>query len=455
MDTTATLLKSAKHFLGGTLLCRITGVLRDIAMAYTFGAQSSIAAFLVAYRFAHLFRRVLGEGALHSVFIPKFEELRKNDPPRACRYFADLYAGLFLILVGIIALTLCGLGALLFFSKLSKSNREITSLTFLMMPSLLFICLFGLNSAILQCEKYFFIPSIAPAFFNLTWIAATLLISICKPHNPTACLAVTIIAASIIQWGVTIPKMRQVLKSYGQTQVWQRFFHATDDLRWMAKPFLLGVLGIAGTQINHALDPIFARCAQSEGPAYLWYAMRILQAPIALFAISLSGALLPPLSRAAKASDWAKYGQLLRFAIKRCLWVMTPSMLGLLFFGRTAIVLLLGRGQFKAEAVEATAKCLFAYATGLIPMGLVLVISQAFFSRKNFIVPTAASCTAVIINLGMNALMVFGLRNGPASVALATSVSAWVNFLILSFWLYRSASPSTTAPHSLVKLKPL
>lgn len=451
VDTTKSLLKSVRHFFSGTMLSRLTGVVRDMTMAYTFGTHSSVAAFFVAFRLAHLFRRILGEGALQAAFIPKFEELRNDSPSRACQFFSDLYGTVSLALIFIIILSICGLGSLLTLFDFSAGNREIVTLTLMMIPSLLFICLFGLNSSILQCEKNYFIPSVAPVFFNLTWISGTLLIAMFDPDSPMYWLAGVIIFACFSQWLITLPKTLSILKKYGFKKPWENFSLTSRDLRLIAKPLFLGVIGVAAAQVNNALDGIFARYADSEGPALLWYAIRIQQVPIGLFAIAFSGALLPPLSRAIKAKDSAKFRHLLKFSIKKCLWVMIPCSLLILLFGRLGIELVYGRGQFDTEAIYRTAQCLYAYTLGLIPMALVLVIAPAFYSQNNYAVPTGASIFSVSLNIGLNALLVMGMGLGAVSVAIATSISAWANFLILAGMLVKNSSLRSQKPELIKK----
>ena len=139
-DSTRSIFHSATRFFSGTMLSRISGMARDMTLAYAFGTGSSVAALLVAFRLAHLLRRLLGEGAMQTALIPHFEELRKDSPKKAALFFCDLTLSLTYLLILIIVLTMGVLGALLFFDVLDAGNKEIGWLTFLMMPSLLFIC---------------------------------------------------------------------------------------------------------------------------------------------------------------------------------------------------------------------------------------------------------------------------------------------------------------------------
>lgn len=421
------------------MISRISGATRDITMAFAFGTKETVAGFFVAFRLAHLLRRLFGEGALQSAFVPKFEKLRTDSPARAAKFFTSLYG----LLAGFLILLITAVSGMLyaFLPSLSEGNLEIAQLTLLMMPSLFFICLWGLNCSLLQCEKSFFLPSVSPVAFNLIWISGALGIWFTKPENPMQWLALTIIAACITQWLITIPKTLKILRQWGLPKP----DLSNRDIRTLAKPLLLGMLGVAAVQINSALDPLFARIANGEGPAFLWYAIRIQQVPLALFGIALSSALLPPLSRALESKNMEKYHQFFKFALYRSFWIMIPATLVLVIFGKWGITTVYGHGRFTEASIDGTTLCLSGYALGLLPMALVLIYAPAYYSRGNYFIPSMASSLSVLINIAFNSLFILGMGYGPASVAVATSISAWANFAIIAFFFHRSKflPPST------------
>jgi putative peptidoglycan lipid II flippase len=124
-DTIQTIRRSSHRFFSGTLLSRLTGMLRDMSMAYAFGTQSSIAAFMIAFRFAHLLRRLFGEGALQSAFIPEFEALRHQQETRAFIFFRDLTLSLTFFLILLIGLGSAILACFLEWGNLHPDNQEI------------------------------------------------------------------------------------------------------------------------------------------------------------------------------------------------------------------------------------------------------------------------------------------------------------------------------------------
>lgn len=431
-DSIHTILHSAKRFLTGTVLSRITGLLRDIAMAAAFGTQDAVAAFLVAFRFAHLLRRLFGEGALQSAFIPEFEKLRKENAQGAFHFFQSLTICLTILLSVVIFLVMGGLG--FFLLKGEPENNEILQLTFLLMPSLLFICLYGLNSSLLQCEKSYLTPSIAPAGFNLIWILGVGCLYHVPAQTAMLWLAGFVILACFCQWAITVPQTISILKQHGYLRCDYRGI--IKNSQRIVTPLFLGIIGVGASQINNALDSIFARYASLEGPAYLWYAIRVQQLPLALFGIALSGAILPPLSRAAKQENPEEFNYFLSFGLMQIIALMLPVTFGIFILGDSAVKLLYGRGDFNALSALETADCLKAYGIGLIPMAAILIVAPAFYAKKNYLTPSLGSLYSVILNVILNALMIFGLGLGPVSVAYATSISAWFNLIFL-LWQFR------------------
>lgn len=438
-DTPRFITQSALRFFSGTLLSRVTGLLRDVAMASVFGTDPAIAVFLVAFRFSHLFRRLLGEGALQSAFIPQFEKLRAANSSQALTFFNKLHLFLILLLISLVICGAAGLKSTLLFTHLNPGTEELLNLTLLMLPSLFFICLFGLNASLLQCEKSYFIPGMAPCAFNLIWIIGTLSLRHTSPAEAMPWLAGWVTLACLGQWLLTVPYMRAILKTQKS-----RFFEGpffSEEIRQFLRLLFFGILGVSATQINSALDGIFAWYASGEGPAYLWYAIRLQQLPIGLFGVALSSALLPPLARALSKNDLSSYKHFLGFSLLRCWELMFPITIAIYLLGEVSIDLIYSRGDFSQASIQGTNQCLWGYGFGLIPTCLVLILSPAFYAKQNFRLPTLLSSMAVLLNIGLNSCFIFGFGFGPESVAWSTSLASWFNALLLGLLLYKKIGP--------------
>jgi putative peptidoglycan lipid II flippase len=432
-DSVTSIKKSAMRFLSGTALSRVSGMLRDMVLAFSFGTHEAIAALFVAFRLSHVCRRLFGEGALQSAFIPLFEELRKESVDRAFRFFRDLSFLLLFFLTFLVVLTMIGLGIVLSFFDVSPGNRQIMQLMIILMPSLIPICLFGVNSALLQCQKHYFTAGLAPAFFNICiTIGAIILHFYSVEANPAMpFIAISIVIGCVMQWFATVPVSLKHIRNVLKEKIFDSIQFLSKDVRLLGGPLALGLLGVGASQINNAVDALFARCADPEGPAQLWYGLRLLQLPLALFGIAISGALLPPLSRAIQAGNKREYLHFLEFALRRVTALLFPCTIALYIFGTHMINFIYGRGDFQAHSVYTTSACLHGYAIGLLPMGFIIVLAPAFYAYKDFRTPTWGAIISLVTNLVLNAFMVFVLEWKAMSVALATSISSWLNILYL------------------------
>ncbi|PJF20506.1 MAG: murein biosynthesis integral membrane protein MurJ, partial [Phototrophicales bacterium] len=94
-----------------TLLSRVLGLLRDVLMFASFGAGPIMDAFLMAFTVPNLFRRLFGEGALTSAFVPVFAStLEQEGKPKAFYLLNKVVSRLWLVLV---ALIFAGFGGLM------------------------------------------------------------------------------------------------------------------------------------------------------------------------------------------------------------------------------------------------------------------------------------------------------------------------------------------------------
>lgn len=396
-------------------------------MAYCYGTSPAVAAFLLAFRLSNLLRRLFGEGALLNGFIPFFEAKRRQDPKSAALFFRDLFWSLVTSLCMVIIFLEGGLAALISYANLSYGTEQIFQMTMFMLPGLVFICLFGLSTALLQCEKNFFIPGVAPVAFNLVWIAAVWLLRGTDPYLAMSGLSCAIVIAFFLQWWVTLPGVKKYASQFISFREWIKPRLFTSELKDMIVPLSLGVIGVAAVQINSAVDVIIARYASLEGPAYLSYAHRLQQLPLALFGIAIASAIMPPLTRAIKSDDHKQYKALLKFSFGRTFSLLFPGTIAIFILGAASVNLLYGRGVFNNGSTLYTTYCLWGYGVGLVPSAFVLLLAPAFYARRDFWTPTLASLIAVGMNLMLNVIVVFGLHWGTLGIACATSISAYFN----------------------------
>ncbi len=413
------------------MLSRISGMLRDIALAFCFGTHEALAALFVAFRLANLARRLFGEGALQSAFIPLFEDVRKESPEIACRFFRDLSILWTILLCLLCLISMAGLATFLHYIPVSPGAAEILDLTVLIIPSLIPTCLYGLNISFLQCHKQYFTAAVAPIFFNAVFIVSAFTLCRYTPQNIMPLLSCGIVLACAAQWLASFLPVVRRCKAILRDNLFSNINLRSPAISRLWRPLVLGLLGIGASQINNAVDAIFARVADLEGPAQLWFAVRFQQVPLALFGIAVSSAILPPLSRAIHANDEKKYRSFLEYGLRQVIALLVPCTGVLLVAGMAMINCVFGHGGFHTDSIIATTGCLHGYALALVPMGLIVVLAPAFYAKGNYIIPMRGACISLILNAVLNSIMVFILGWGSISVTIATSISSWVNAVYL------------------------
>lgn len=171
--------------------------------------------------------------------------------------------------------------------------------------------------------------------------------------------------------------------------------------------------------------------------SYLYYANRILQLPLALFAIAVSVALFPAISKAIHQNDAGKATRLLRKSSWMLLYLLSFSTIGAVILSEEIIWLLFERGEFLRDDTLSTAWVLMMYMIGLLPFGLAKIFSLWHFAHHNQKAVAKITAISLVINIILSLLLILPMK--AAGLALASSLSGFVLFW-LNYRLYRQTS---------------
>ena len=95
-------MKIGKHIFkvgGWTAISRVFGFVRDVLVANILGAGRLSDIFFAAFKLPNMFRDLLGEGALSSVFVPMFTEQRKSSQKKSLNFANNFFSWLMAILL--------------------------------------------------------------------------------------------------------------------------------------------------------------------------------------------------------------------------------------------------------------------------------------------------------------------------------------------------------------------
>ncbi|HVV95375.1 MAG TPA: murein biosynthesis integral membrane protein MurJ [Hyphomicrobiales bacterium] len=419
---------------GLTLLSRLVGFARDVAIAAFLGAGPLADAFMVAFRLPNHFRAIFAEGAFNAAFVPAYTRSLTEGGERGARDFA----GELLVLTVAVQLVILALALALtpwvvrllapgFVDQPVEFARTV-ALTRITFPYLGLISVVTLVSGMLNAHARFAAAAAAPVLLNLCMIGALFL----APHFPTT--------AHALAWGVTASGVAQLVLvlaalwrgGIGFELNWPRL---DLGVRRFLRAFGPAVIGSGGQQIAMFADTIIATFLPRGSVSYLYYADRLYQLPLALVGIALGTVLLPELSRRLAEGDAIGARRRLNRAIEGALVLTLPCAATFLVLAEPLVAVLFGRGAFDAAAIAGSSSVLRAYGLGLVAVVLVRALVPAFYARGDTATPVKVLLAATAVNVGLKTVLI-----GPfaaAGLSLATSIGAWVNALLLAAILLR------------------
>ncbi len=423
------MLKNLISVSGFTLLSRLTGFARDVAMGAVIGAGPVMDAFATAFRIPNHFRAIFAEGAFAAAFVPAYTKLKTQG--EHARAHALLGQMLTILIVSAGLVVLAGLFlteqvlALLApgFQRTPDRQALALELTRITFPYLLMIAIVTLWSDALNAVRRFAVPAFAPVILNLCLIAAMLAAVAFK--TPGHAAAWGVFAAGIIEVllltyaarraGVFAPPMRP---------------RRGGDVSGFFKTFFPAVIGSAGAQIAMFADTIIATLLPAGAVSAVYYADRLYQLPIGVIAIAAGTVLLPEMSRRIAAEDAAGAHRSQNQVIGLTLALTLPFTVAFLLLPLEIITAVFQRGAFDAKAAEASAAVLAAYGAGLPAVVLIRSVVASFQSRGDTRTPMLISLFAVAVNVALKLVLTGPF--GAAGLALATSAGVWLNLGVLA-----------------------
>jgi putative peptidoglycan lipid II flippase len=416
-----------------TMVSRVFGLVRDMVIAAFFGASWMTDAFWVAFRIPNMLRRLLGEGSLTISFVPVFTEyLEKKSKEEAIDLAQNAFTILFAVLavvsiVGIlISPLIVGLIAPGFISDPQKFSLTVF-LNRLMFPYIFFIALVALCMGILNSFRHFTAPALSPVMLNVAMIATAFLL---RPFfaEPITSLAVGVLIGGVLQLAMQwpfllkfgfVPKLKFNLQHPGVKQI--------------GLLMLPAILGAGVSTINVFVGTILASLLPGGSVTYLFYADRIMELPLGVFAIAIGTAALPSFSRHVATGQMDELKSGIAFSLRMMLFLTIPATVALMALNLPIISVLFQRGAFDVRSAVYTGQALFCYALGLCAFSLLRVFVSSFYSLQDSRWPLKAAVITLIINVAASLILMYPLKHN--GIALASSISAIVNVLVLAYVL--------------------
>jgi len=429
------LFKSASLVSLLTLASRITGLVRELLVASTFGASALTDAFNVAFRIPNLLRRLFAEGAFSQAFVPVLAAAREKEGEDATRQMIHQIAT---VLAWALTLT-CVLGVLAapvlvyaMASGLKQSPEGFEAavvMTRWMFPYIGFMSFVALAAGILNTWKRFAVPAATPVLLNVAMISAA---AWGAPWfesmgiNPIYAMAGGVLLGGCLQLGVQIPALHRLglLPRVGWRWSALRAAWAHPGTRRVTTLMLPALLGVSVAQLSLLINTQIASHLVVGSVSWLTYADRLMEFPTAMLGVALGVVLLPQLAAAQAAGDTQRYSGLLDWGLRLVVLLAVPCAVALLTFAQPLVAVLYHYGKFSAADVQQTSVALMGYGAGLLGLIAIKVLAPGFYARQDIRTPVKIAIGVLVLTQLLNVVLVPHLAH--AGLALAIGVGGLV-----------------------------
>ena len=403
-------LKYIFSFSLGTIISRISGLLREVIIAYLLGASSKSDAFFVAFRIPNLFRDLLGDQAMNNAFIPAYAQSNYSKKFLWAIFFQFLsivlIINLILILLAkqIIMITAPG-----FLKETKKFNLTII-LTYITLPSLFFFSLSALLSAVLNTKRKFFLTSISPSIINFSIILFGFLLDIDK----AIALSIGFTAGTIFQ---------SLLLFLFLKEKFEKPDFKDPSIKTFYKLLFPVLLAYGFNEINLFFSTFIASFFEEGSISYLNYAFRIFHFPLAITGIAISNVAIVDFTSSNNPKEQLKRALRINFLIT------IPITIIFIIFSKFIVQILYQRGNFNENDTYITTIVLIIYLLSLPFSSSSKILTSYAFAIKDIKNANFSFIIGTIVDI--LTMIIFSFFIGFYAIALGNFTSALLRHIYL------------------------
>ena len=420
-----------------TLVSRILGLARDVAIASVFPVGLQSDAFFTAFKIPNTLRRLTAEGAMSQAFVPVYNSMRSKQGEEAAAHLRDLVASWLALVLMAIALLGVAFAPWLIeilapgFEKVQGKQEVASELLRITFPYIALLSMAAFGGAVLNSFGKFAAYAFIPALLNISLIFSAIVLA---PYfeRPIDALAWAVIGGGVLQllW------QSVAMVRYGQFPRPVRL-RLSPELVRICKLTGQGVLGVSAAQLSIFISLIFASFLDQGSVTWLYFADRLMEMPVGLIGAALGIVALPTLSRQFAASDARAYSATIDWNLRMALVMGIPATAGLAMLALPLAATIFQHGSYTPNDSYQTSKAIIAYSIGTPALISVKVLAAAFFSRQDMLTPVKISVFSMLLIIALNFALAPVLQH--AGLALALSLGALVNACGLALLLRRKS----------------
>ncbi len=450
-EVDASLLRSSSVMAVGTVVSRITGVLRTSAISAAIGTLLLADAYSTANTLPNIVYILLIGGALNAVFIPQLVRHMQDDEDGGNAYADRLLtlSGLVLLLITVVAVLAAPLLTQLYAgSHWSPRQLQVaTSFAYLCLPQILFYGLFALYSQVLNARGRFAAPMFAPLVNNVVVIAGCL--GFIATVQGTGLETITRGQIAFLGVLTTLGVMAQAMVLLPPMARAGYRFRPRFDLRGQGLGVAVGLAKwtLFFVAVNQVAYVVIIRLANSAGAvaaaagregagSYIYSTAHLMFVlPHSIVTVSVVTALLPRMSRAAHDGRLGDVRADVSRGIRLVAAAMVPATISLVLLGPRLGQLLVSYGATSDATGRLVGQVLQAFSVGVVGYSVYYVLLRGFFAIQDTKTPALVNIFLNAVNVsvgyGLYRLLpaeqqVSGLAVGYAVAYTATAGVLWV-----------------------------
>ena len=411
-----------------TVGSRVLGLFRDILVFSIFGSSVLNSAFLLAFTFPNLFRRLLGEGALTAALIPLLTE--ENEIRGEVGLFAlfnkilSRVMTLLFLLVALVSLAMILVGEM---RGLEERWNLAMLLGVLLFPYMALICLAAALAAALNTLHRFAVPALTAVWLNLSLILFLGGLGYFATEVPLYrmyWLCCGVLFGGCLQLMIPWIALRR--------QGW-RFeldFKPSAEVKEFGRLLLPGLLGASVIQINILISRSLAHFLDESAVSIYYLANRLVELPLGIFSIAIATVYFPTFSEWAARRDKEGFTATFQQALRLIFAITVPATVGLIVLGEPILEFLFEWGAFGATDTAMTLPLLWAFAMGLPLYSMVALLVRGFYAHKDTRTPMRVAVFSFILNLALSLSLMWPL--GVVGLALANVLAIFGQSILLT-----------------------
>lgn len=415
--------KSTIVLMSVTMISKLLGFGREIALTTGYGATSQADAYITASGIPMVIFAAIGS-ALATVFIPLYLEVKNKDGEGKSLAFANNVFNIVIIIsliVSIIGFVFAEPLVKLFAMNFSGQKLQLSvSLTRIMIFGVIFIGLSNIMTSWLQIKNNFIIPGITGLPYNII-IIISIFISL---KLDIRILAIGTLIATMSQFIMQVPY------AYKTGYKYKLSINLKDEyLRKMIILIIPVFIGVAVNQVNAVVDRSLASTLGDGIITVLNSANRLNTFVIGLFISTLAAVIYPTLSKLSNDENKTDFIESIKSSINSVVLLIIPISIGAIVLSKPVVSLIFERGAFDSEATNMTAIALSFYSIGMIGFALREILSRIFYALQDTRTPMINGALSMILNVILNLMLIKFM--GYAGLAFATSMSAIICIILM------------------------